>query len=255
MYLEKYNLEGKIVVINGGARNIGYACAEAFSECGATVALTDINPIVKDSAKSLKKFGKNCSGHIVDLTDSKHVDETAKEILNIYKSIDIVVNNAGIARNTPAEEISDSEWLEVMDINVNSIYWCCRAFGKIMLSQNGGSIVNVGSMSGIISNKPQPQVHYNASKAAVHMATKSLAGEWANKGIRVNAVAPTYIATDMTKEGMKKKEWLNSWLEMTPMNRVGECDEIASAVLFLGSNASSLITGSVLVVDAGYTVW
>ena len=111
MYLEKYNLEGKIVVINGGARNIGFACAEAFSECGATVALTDINPIVKDSAKSLKKFGKNCSGHIVDLTDSKHVDETAKEILNIYKSIDIVVNNAGIARNTPAEEISDSEWL------------------------------------------------------------------------------------------------------------------------------------------------
>ena len=94
-------------------------------------------PLIEWSIKYLKKFGKNCSGHIVDLTDSKHGDETAKEILNIYKSIDIVVNNAGIARNTPAEEISDSEWLEVMDINVNSIYWCCRAFGKIMLSQVG----------------------------------------------------------------------------------------------------------------------
>ncbi len=255
MYLEKYNLEGKVAVINGGARNIGFACAEAFSECGASVALTDINPAVKDSAASLEKFGKSCSGHIVDLTDSTKVNETAKEILKIHKSIDIVVNNAGIARNTPAEEISDKEWLEVMDININSIYWCCRSFGKIMLNEKGGSIVNIGSMSGIISNKPQPQVHYNASKAAVHMATKSLAGEWANKGIRVNAVAPTYIATDMTKEGMKNTEWLETWLDMTPMSRVGECDEIASAVLFLGSNASSLITGSVLVVDAGYTIW
>ena len=187
MYLEKYNLEGKTVVINGGARNIGFACAEAFSECGATVALTDINHIVKDSAEALKKYGKSCSGHIVDLTDSEQVEETAKEIITIHKNIDIVVNNAGIARCTPAEEISDTEWLEVMDINVNSMYWCCRSFGKIMLKQSGGSIVNVGSMSGIISNKPQQQVHYNASKAAVHMATKSLAGEWATKGIRVNA--------------------------------------------------------------------
>ena len=255
MYLEKYNLEGKTVVINGGARNIGFACAEAFSECGATVALTDINPIVKDSAEALKKYGKSCSGHIVDLTDSEQVDETAKEIITIHKNIDIVVNNAGIARCTPAEEISDTEWLEVMDINVNSMYWCCRSFGKIMLKRTGGSIVNVGSMSGIISNKPQQQVHYNASKAAVHMATKSLAGEWATKGIRVNAVAPTYIDTDMTPISTTNKEWLKIWLDMTPMKRVGECDEIASAVLFLGSKASSLITGSILVVDAGYTIW
>ena len=165
------------------------------------------------------------------------------------------MNNAGIARCTPAEEISDTEWLEVMDINVNSMYWCCRSFGKIMLKRTGGSIVNVGSMSGIISNKPQQQVHYNASKAAVHMATKSLAGEWATKGIRVNAVAPTYIDTDMTPISTTNKEWLKIWLDMTPMKRVGECDEIASAVLFLGSNASSLITGSILVVDAGYTIW
>ena len=130
-----------------------------------------------------------------------------------------------------------------------------RSFGKIMLKRTGGSIVNVGSMSGIISNKPQQQVHYNASKAAVHMATKSLAGEWATKGIRVNAVAPTYIDTDMTPISTINKEWLEIWLDMTPMKRVGECDEIASAVLFLGSNASSLITGSILVVDAGYTIW
>jgi NAD(P)-dependent dehydrogenase (short-subunit alcohol dehydrogenase family) len=110
-------------------------------------------------------------------------------------------------------------------------------------------------MSGLIANRPQPQAHYNATKAAVHMLTKSLAGEWATRGVRVNAVAPTYIETEMTRRGMTNPEWHAVWLEMTPMHRVGQPPEIAAVVLFLASDAASLMTGSVVVVDGGYSVW
>jgi NAD(P)-dependent dehydrogenase (short-subunit alcohol dehydrogenase family) len=124
-----------------------------------------------------------------------------------------------------------------------------------MLEQGKGSIINTASMSGIISNTPQPQSAYNVSKAGVIMLTKSLAGEWAKRGIRVNAIAPGYVRTKMTKLGMSNEEWYKIWKEFTPMDRVGEPEEIAPAVVFLASDASSYFTGSILTVDGGYTVW
>ena len=124
-----------------------------------------------------------------------------------------------------------------------------------MLENKSGSIVNIGSMSGIIVNKPQEQAYYNASKAAVHHLTKSLGAEWARRGVRVNAVAPTYINTPLTAFAKSNEKMFNTWLEMTPMGRLGEPDEIASVVLFLASDASSLLTGSIIVADGGYTCW
>ncbi len=135
------------------------------------------------------------------------------------------------------------------------MFYCCREFGKVMLAQGRGSIINTASMSGIISNTPQPQSAYNASKAGVILLTKSLAGEWAQRGVRVNSISPGYVATEMTKRGMENEPWRKEWLHFTPMNRVGEPAEIASAVLFLASDASSYFTGSNLVVDGGYTCW
>ena len=139
--------------------------------------------------------------------------------------------------------------------SVNSMFYLCREFGKVFIKQKYGSIVNVGSNSGIIVDKPQPQASYNASKAAVHQLTKSLACEWAKYNIRVNAIAPGYVATKMTLLGRSKPEWFRYWIEMTPMKRLAKPSEIASSVLFLASDSSSYCTGSILSVDGGYTSW
>ena len=143
----------------------------------------------------------------------------------------------------------------MIDVNLNGLFWCCRAFGHYMLKRRSGAIVNIGSMSGIIVNKPQEQSYYNASKAAVHHLTKSLGAEWATRGVRVNAVAPTYINTPLTAFARSNEAMFNTWMEMTPMGRMGEVDEITSVVLFLASDAASLLTGSVIVADGGYTCW
>ena len=183
------------------------------------------------------------------MTKSKDVDAVAEKVVKDHGRVDILVNNAGVAKSdVRAEDTSDEHWRFHMDVNVDGVFWCCRAFGRQMLKQGSGSIVNIGSMSGFIVNKPQPQSFYNASKAAVHHLTKSLAAEWGKRGVRVNAVAPTYIETPLTAFGINENpEMYKTWLEMTPMGRVGQPDEIASVVHFLASDAASLLTGSIVV--------
>ena len=171
-------------------------------------------------------------------------------------AIDILVCCAGVAISGPlAEDVTDEQWLKVINVNLNGLFWCCREFGGHMLRAGRGVIVNIGSMSGLIVNKPQAQASYNASKAGVHHLTKSLAAEWASRGVRVNAVAPTYINTPMTAYAAQDKTMFAAWMDGTPMARMGEPSEVASVVLFLASDASSLLTGSIVVADAGYTCW
>ena len=191
------------------------------------------------------------------MTKSNDVDRVADETVSRHGRIDILVNNAGVAvSDVRAEDTSDEHWRFHMDVNLDGLFWCCRAFGRKMLERGAGSIVNIGSMSGFIVNKPQPQAFYNASKAAVHHLTRSLAAEWGQRGVRVNAVAPTYIETPLTSFGIKENpDMYKVWLEMTPMARVGQPEEIASVVHFLASDAASLMTGAVVAVDGGYTCW
>ena len=151
--------------------------------------------------------------------------------------------------------MADEHWLNVLDVNLNGSFWCARAFGRHMLAAERGAIVNVGSMSGLIVNRPQPQSYYNASKAAVHQLTKSLAAEWGPRGVRVNAVAPTYINTPINAFADREGEMYKSWIDGTPMGRLGEAHEVASVILFLASDAASLMTGAVVVADGGYTCW
>lgn len=143
----------------------------------------------------------------------------------------------------------------MMDVNLNGMFWCCRAFGRAMLARGKGAIVTIGSMSGVIANKPQRQTHYNTSKAAVHHLTRSLAAEWATRGVRINSIAPTYIETAMTQAAARDKAMFQTWMEFTPMGRMGRPDEIAAIALFLAAPASSVMTGAIVMADAGYTTW
>ena len=256
MYLRKLDLTGRVAVVTGAGRNIGYACADALSEAGAHVVLTDLDEELGQLAVSkLRAMGRKAEFIRLDVTDSSETNRVAGAIATKLGRVDILVANAGIASHSPAEEMSDADWLRIANVNLNGVFWSNRAFGNLMLKSGKGSIVNIGSMSGIIANRPQPQAGYNASKGAIHMLTKSLAAEWAERGVRVNAVAPTYIATDMTKTAVERTGWDKDWMYMTPMKRMGEIEEVASVVLFLASDAASLMTGSIVVADAGYTSW
>lgn len=257
MYLPKFLLTDRVAVITGGARGIGLSTAEALAEAGAKTIITDTSEEALASAKAqLQSKNLTVDTIVFDVTDSAAVTQAADSIASRYGRIDILVNNAGIARSeTNAEDVTDEHWLNVLDVNLNGTFWCARAFGRHMLSQKSGVIVNVGSMSGFIVNRPQGQCYYNASKAAVHHLTKSLAAEWADRNVRVNAVAPTYIETPLNQFVKQNKEMYERWLDSTPMNRLGQPEEVASVILFLASDASSLMTGSVVLADGGYACW
>jgi len=256
VYVEKFLLKGQVAVITGAGRGIGFEIARALGEAGATLVLLEIHETNgREAVRKLEKEGYQAEFFQLDVTDSAAVNRVSAAIFKKYKKVDVLVNNAGYADNIDATEYGDDEYYKLMRINLDGVFFCCRAFGKRMIAAKRGSIVNIGSMSGIIVNKPQPQAPYNASKAAVHLLTKSLACEWAKSGVRVNAVAPGYIATAMTLAGRSKKELSTCWDEMTPLGRCGEPGEVAPAVLFLASDAASYITGSILSVDGGYTAW
>jgi NAD(P)-dependent dehydrogenase (short-subunit alcohol dehydrogenase family) len=257
MYMEKFKLNGKIALVTGGGRAIGLACVDALAEAGAKVIIADVdNAVAAEGQAAMKTKGHTVETALMDVTKSDQVSKVADDVVKRHGRIDILVNNAGIARSeTPAEATTDEHWLNVLDVNLNGTFWCCREFGKHMLKSKSGAIVNIGSMSGFIVNKPQEQSYYNASKAAVHHLTKSLAAEWGARGVRVNAVAPTYIATPLNAFVKSKPAMYDAWIGGTPMGRLGEVEEIASVVLFLASDAASLMTGSIVLADGGYTCW
>ncbi|MBN7808912.1 MULTISPECIES: SDR family NAD(P)-dependent oxidoreductase [Agrobacterium] len=257
MYLEKMRVRGRKAFITGGGRGIGLSAAEALFEAGAHVVISDINDELLETGRAyLKNKGYAADAVRLDVTRPEDVAVAAQAANERYGSIDILIANAGIALpDTPGEDITDDNWRRLIDVDLNGVYWSCREFGKHMLKRGSGSIVTLGSISGLISNKPQRQAHYNSAKAAVHHLTKCLGGEWAERGVRVNCVAPTYVDTPMSSSSFEDPERMPIWMEFTPMRRVAKPDEIASAILFLASDASSAMTGTVVPVDCGYTIW
>ena len=248
---ENLPLRGDVAVVTGAGGRLGLEIGRNLRAAGATVVVSDLDPETGRAAAD------ELGGDFVktDVTDPDSVRALVREVLDGHGRVDVMVNNAAIAQSAPAEEMTDEEWRRMISVNLDGVFWGCREAGRAMLERGSGAIVNIASMSGVISNRPQPQAHYNAAKAGVIMLTKSLAGEWASRGVRVNAVSPGYIRTPMTEPSMSNSEWADVWLSSTPMGRIAEPREIAPAVVYLASNAASFTTGANLVVDGGYTIW
>src|SRR5205814_777461 len=188
-----------------------------------------------------------------DITNAEDVDRMTGDAIGALGHLDILVNNAGTCYHGESWTVSEGEWDAVFDLNVKALWACSLAVGAHMRERGSGSIVNIGSISAQIVNRPQMQPAYNASKAAVHQLTKSLAAEWAPYGVRVNALAPGYTKTEMAP--VDRPEYRRHWIEDAPMQRYAMPDELGPALVFLASDASSFMTGATLVVDGGYTLW
>ena len=251
MIFDRFRIDNKVALVTGGTRGIGLAIAHALGEAGAKLVVASRTD-KHGGLESLEKAGYDVIYFKADLTDVSKPQELVDFVLNKKGSLDILVNNAGVAQHGYIEKFDDKNLNKIMDINVDAVFRMCRSAIIPMKEQGEGVILNIGSISGIVSNIPQRQVAYNASKAAVHMMTKSLASDFADKNIRVNAIAPGYIRTEMTQGGIDDKEMFSIWKNMTPMGRVGEPEEIAAAALFLCTPASSYVSGEVLVVDGAY---
>jgi NAD(P)-dependent dehydrogenase (short-subunit alcohol dehydrogenase family) len=252
--LDTFMLTGKVAVVTGGNRGLGQAFAHALGEAGASVAILARN--TEKSAEVVDELGdKGIAAAAFEGDVARHADveRAAGEIRERFGRVDVLVNNAGACIHRPALEVTQEEWKEVLDVNLTGVWNGCQVFGRGMVDAGGGVIVNVGSMSGDIVNRPQWQPAYNASKAAVHHLTRSLAAEWAPLGVRVNAVAPGYVVTDMTP--IDRPEFKRYWIDDAPQQRGAAPEEIAPSVLFLASPASGFMTGSILTIDGGYSVF
>lgn len=241
-------LKDKIAIITGGGRGIGREIALALAEEGSDIALFDVNEeVLNSTCKELQGLGRRAEGFVVDVTDSKKVDEGVAKVLDKLGRIDILINNAGITKDGLLIRMGDAQWDRVIDINLKGSFLCTRSVAKHMMKQRYGRIVNIASIVGIIGNPGQ--ANYSASKAGLIGLTKTVAKELASRGVTCNAIAPGFIKTEMTEklpEGAKQK-----LMDAIPMSRLGEPKDVAQGVLFLVSEAARYITGHVLVVDGG----
>ncbi|MBB6451392.1 NAD(P)-dependent dehydrogenase (short-subunit alcohol dehydrogenase family) [Geomicrobium halophilum] len=247
---EMFDLTGRTAVITGGSRGLGKSMATSLTEAGANVVIGDLDLKEAEKIASVLKG----SARKVDVTDETSVYTFMKHVTEEHGGIDILVNNAGIVQKKSTVDMTLEEWQKTMDVNVNGVFLCSKYAAKQMINQNKGCIINIASMSSFIANT-EPQSAYNASKGAVHTMTKCFALEWAEDNIRVNAIAPGYMKTQMTEPIFQPRGELAHVLDYVPMKRLGEAKELGGLVVFLASDASSFVTGSTYVIDGGYTIW
>tara|TARA_B110000438_G_scaffold89993_1_gene89492 strand:- start:8 stop:748 length:741 start_codon:yes stop_codon:yes gene_type:complete len=242
-------LKDKTAIITGGGTGIGLATAHAFCQEGAKVILFGRRK--EKLEKAVEKLGGSAIIVQGDMTNNNDLDKLINETLHNFKKIDILVNNAGLFNGSPLHEISDSQWDEIMDINIRSVFQLTRRVLPVMLSQKYGSIIHISSIAGLIA---LPQVAaYNVSKGALNQFSRSIAVEYGSSGIRSNSICPGLIATDMTADLMKDADLMKEWSKEYPIGRFGKPEDVANACLYLASDESSFVTGITLPIDGGFT--
>ncbi|MBC8214533.1 MAG: 3-oxoacyl-[acyl-carrier-protein] reductase [Candidatus Marinimicrobia bacterium] len=242
------NLENKIAIITGSARGIGFSIAETFADSGATVVILDLfQDAVDEAVTNLTSNGKSAYGYAVDVTDSENVDSIFKEIHQKFGKIDILINNAGITKDGLIMKMKESDWDAVLNVNLKGTFICTQIISRYMLRQREGVILNIASVIGIMGNAGQS--NYAASKGGVIAFTKSSAKEFASRNIRVNAIAPGFIETEMTAK--LPEDVINKYKTVIPLKKLGSTKDVANLLLFLASEQASYITGQTINVDGG----
>ncbi len=257
--LERFRLDGRVALVTGGGQGIGRAYAHALGEAGAAVAVDDlVFSRAEQVAAELKAKGIDALAIEADVRQADQVQKMVDAVMEKWGHLTIGVNNAGVGGWISAENETESEWDQMMDVNLKGVFLCAQAEAKVMLKAGYGKIINTASMSGHIVNQPQNQSAYNISKAGVLHLTRSLATEWAPRGIRVNSISPGYTRTSLVEDLLQTpegKEVLPHWLSLTPAGRMGEVTDLQGAVVFLAAEVSDFMTGSDLVIDGGYCAW
>ncbi|MDD5126779.1 MAG: glucose 1-dehydrogenase [Dehalococcoidales bacterium] len=253
--LSMFDLKGEKAIITGGGQGLGREMALALAEAGADIAIAQRRlEVAEKTADEIRKLGRDALAVSVDVSKTQEVQNMVNIVKAKFGKIDILINNAGIGQGKSFLGMSEEDWDSMIDIHMKGTFLCSQMVAREMVKEKKGTIINISSMSGFIINRPQKQAHYNAAKAAIAHFTKSIAMELAKYNIRVNAIAPGYMKTEMTAPVLNS-DMANEWLQLSPMGRFGEPYEIKGLALYLASRASSFMTGSVILIDGGYCCW
>lgn len=257
-YKTMFSLEGRKAIVTGGSRGIGKALAEGLAAHGADIAIVVRSTVDRAEALAaeIRASGRDAMVVKADVSNEADVQRMTDEVVAKWGRIDILVNNAGVVFPANAEDCSLETWRATMAVNLDGVFLASRAVGRQMIKQKSGSIINIGSMSGRIVNWPFRHAAYNVSKAGVHMLTKALATEWAEHNIRVNALAPGYVRTELTDEVLREHPDVvkNHWAKGAVQDRIGSVSELVGATVWLASDAASFTTGEIVTIDGGLTL-
>jgi NAD(P)-dependent dehydrogenase (short-subunit alcohol dehydrogenase family) len=249
-YLGLQRLDGRIALITGGGGGIGRAAAHALAQAGAHVAVSDID---EDAARTVAEEIGRGEAHRLDVADEAEVETVVGRVMDRHGRIDILINNAGLGARVPTVDLPTERWRHVLAVNLDGSFFCARAAGRHMLAARRGTVVNLASIMGLVGGGHYPNLAYHSAKGALVNFTRALACEWTPFGVRVNAVAPTFARTRLTEPLLADQAMAERLLADTPMGRFAEAEEVAAAILFLASDAASMITGAILPVDGGWT--